>query len=58
MFQNPCKTLGFKKNMVYKIPLGEVNHQNFPGGGGVNHILPVAYTYSVFNAHFGVSEVT
>ena len=22
MFQNPCKTLGFKKNMVYKIPLG------------------------------------
>ena len=25
MLQNPCKTLGFKKNMVYKIP---------PGGGG------------------------
>ena len=24
--QNPCKTLGFKKNMVYKIPGG--------GGGG------------------------
>ena len=24
MLQNPCKTLGFKKNMVYKIP---------PGGG-------------------------
>ena len=22
MLQNPCKTLGFKKNMVYKIPLG------------------------------------
>ena len=34
MLQNPCKTLGFKKNMVYKIP---------PGGGGVNHIQPVAY---------------
>ena len=26
MLQNPCKTLGFKKNRVYKIPLG--------GGGG------------------------
>ena len=26
MLQNPCKTLGFKKNMVYKIPQG--------GGGG------------------------
>ena len=25
MLQNPCKTLGFKKNMVYKTP---------PGGGG------------------------
>ena len=25
MLQNPCKTLGFKKNMVYKIP---------PRGGG------------------------
>ena len=25
MLQNPCKTLGFKKNMAYKIP---------PGGGG------------------------
>ena len=22
MLQNPCKTFGFKKNMVYKIPLG------------------------------------
>ena len=25
MLQNPCMTLGFEKNMVYKIP---------PGGGG------------------------
>ena len=25
MLQNPCKTFGFKKNMVYKIP---------PDGGG------------------------
>ena len=33
MLQNPCETLGFKKNMVYKIP----------PGGEVNHINPVAY---------------
>ena len=33
MLQNPCNTLGFKKNMVYKI---------LPGGE-VNHIQPVAY---------------
>ena len=33
MLQNPCKTFGFNKNMVYKIsPVGEVNH-----------IQPVAY---------------
>ena len=38
MLQNPCKTLGFKKNMVYKIP---------PGGGEVNHIQPVAYNIHV-----------
>ena len=35
MLQNPCKTLEFKKNMVYKIP----------PGGEVNHIQPVAYEY-------------
>ena len=33
MLQNACKTLGFKKNTVYKIP----------PGGEVNHIQPVAY---------------
>ena len=37
MLQNPCKTLGFKKNMVYKIP----------PGGEVNHIQPVAYKRKV-----------
>ena len=37
MLQNPCKTLGFKKNMVYKIP----------PGGEVNHIQPVAYVYII-----------
>ena len=38
MLQNPRKILGFKKNMVYKIPPG--------GGGGLNHIQPVAYIVS------------
>ena len=37
MLQNPCKTLSFKKNMVYKIP----------PGGEVNHIQPVAYSLSI-----------
>ena len=37
MLQNPRKTLGFKKNMVYKIP----------PGGEVNHIQPVAYCISI-----------
>ena len=41
MLQNPCKTLGFKKNMVYKVPPGE--------GGGVNHIQPVAYDTLYFS---------
>ena len=42
MLQNPRKTLGFKKNMVYKIP---------PGGGGKPYpasglIVFMAYTLS------------
>ena len=40
MLQNSCKTLGYKKKMVYKIPPGG-------GGGGVNHIQPVAYMKTV-----------
>ena len=41
MLQNPCKTLGFKKNMVYKIPLGEVNH-----------IQPVAYVVLTLSSNY------
>ena len=41
MLQNPCKTLGFKKNMVYKIPPGGGGGGG-GGGGEVNHIQPVA----------------
>ena len=37
MLQNPCKTFGFKKNMLYKIP----------PGGKVNHIQPMAYKIEV-----------
>ena len=32
MLQNPCKTLGFKKNMVYKIPPGE-GGKPYPASG-------------------------
>ena len=38
MLQNPCKTLGFKKNMVYKIP---------PGGGGKPY--PASGLFSVYS---------
>ena len=37
MLQNACKTLGLKKNMVYKIP----------PGGEVNHIQPVANSAAI-----------
>ena len=36
MLPNRCKTLGFKKNMIYKIP-------PWASGGEVNHIQPVTY---------------
>ena len=39
MLQNPCKTLGFKKNMVYKIP---------PGGGGKPYTASGLITQNVY----------
>ena len=48
MLQNPCKTLGFKKNMVYKIP---------PGGGGKPY--PASGLQGVekyFNLLYGFNE--
>ena len=44
MLQIPCKTLGFKKNMVYKIPPGG-------GGGGAGGGKP--YPASAFKAQGG-----
>ena len=41
MLQNPCKTLGFKKNMVYKIPPGG-------GGGGGGKPYPASGLYQSF----------
>ena len=38
MLQNPCKTLGFKKNMVYKIP---------PRGGGGGKPYPASGLFVV-----------
>ena len=46
MLQNPCKTLSFKKNMVYKIP----------PGGEVNHIQPVAYKQYWFGSPVKISK--
>ena len=33
MLQNPCKTLGLKKNMVYKIPPGGGGGEPYPASG-------------------------
>ena len=46
MLQNPCKALGFVKNMVYEIP----------PGGEVNHIQPVAYI--AFDVHINGTQIT
>ena len=46
MLQNPRKTLGFKKNMVYKIP---------PGGGGKPY--PASGLYD-FTTSFSVNRLT
>ena len=45
MLQNPCKTLGFKKNMVYKIPPGGGGGKPYPASGLLSiylSILPYA----------------
>ena len=41
MLQNPCKTLGFKKNMVYKIPPGGGGGKPYPASGLVGSIASV-----------------
>ena len=55
MLQNPCKTLGFKKNMVYKIP---------PGGGGKPYpasglFVTAIYTHLLFTTrNFCLNKIT
>ena len=43
MLQNPCKTLGFKKNMVYKV---------LPGGGGKPYPASGLQDLAVNKTHF------
>ena len=49
MLQNPCKTLGFKKNMVYKIP---------PGGGGKPYPASGLKNGAVFDDAFLLQKIS
>ena len=49
MLQNPCKTLGFMKNMVYKIP-----PRGGGGGGGRDKPYPAS---GLFVYLTGVTEL-
>ena len=50
MLQNPCKTLGFKKNMVYKIP---------PWGGGKPYPASGLIVLGLlkFNSFFDIPDI-
>ena len=48
MLQNPRKTLGFKKNMVYKIPPGG-GGKPYPASGLILKICQIAFNV---NSHF------
>ena len=54
MLQNLCKTLGFKKNMVLKIPPGGGGGKRYPASG--LHALPekivLIYSKIFFNSKF------
>ena len=46
MLQNPCKTLGFMKNMVYKIPPGGGGGKPYPASGllvGIPQVLRLEF---------------
>ena len=45
MLQDPCKTLGFKKNMVYKIPPGGGGGKPYPASG-LNRPVPNTIKWS------------
>ena len=62
MLQNPCKTLGFKKNMVYKIPPRGGGGKLYPASGlcmtssiciafGVTHMSCVKNVSVTFRNH-------
>ena len=48
MCQNPCKTLGFKKNMVYKIPPGGGGGKPYPASGLHVRKQPIIALYLEF----------
>ena len=48
MLQNPCKTLGIKKNMVYKIPPGE-GGKPYPASGLIRPFDHCLFTYLLDN---------
>ena len=48
MLQNPCKTLGFKKNMVYKIPPGGGGGKPYPASGLVAAFLNIDVINKLF----------
>ena len=41
MLQNPRKTLGFKKNMVYKIPPRGGGGKPYPASGLITMFIPI-----------------
>ena len=48
MLQNPCKTLGFKKNIVYKIPPGGGGGKPYPASGLISESALTSF-FAFFN---------
>ena len=54
MLQNPCKTLGFKTNMVYKIPLDGGGGKPYPASGLMNKRQQKYYLNLELNVKFNL----
>ena len=54
MLQNPCKTLGFKKNMVYEIPPWGGGGKPYPASGLIVSI-PDLCTLTYFDTKIGAT---